>query len=277
MTEILVGAFVRPSIRLLLAHPRIISIIKQAKDKLGIGVELETDLHESALSRCTEVRAELVEDMHCMLTCMVFGVAFPLLLIAAPLFCWSEICVLRWVATNKALAPLDPSRVDDPDGTPNTQGSDGTKFAHILASNLLVRQPIRPFFLYSTFGILFVGTLLMYDLEFDLSPSMLLIAGGAIAVVITLRLLKWEGYRSLDMQSSSLYCKQSKQQNIVWFNPSGQVSRQRHADAVIFNNQEREEPTAQTIMFFNPCHVNGPSGSSQTYVDKIQFNTREKQ
>ena len=233
MIELWIGAFVRPSLRLLKSDPRINSMIRRAMHQLGIGKEAEEDLHKLALMRCEEIRSELIQNMHCILTCVVFGIAFPLLLIIVPMFCCCQMHVLRWEGRKHQESTHTSHAVHYGDATPNAQDLDTAGFGQILASNLLVRQPIRLFYAYAAFGILFVAFCIMIDLEFSIGPMVTLIVVGAFVVSVTMCQMKVG--QPLDIQSSSL-CSETGQQNVVWFNPSGQIIGQRYVDTVNFRN-----------------------------------------
>ena len=160
--EVLLATFVQPSLELLRTHPRVVVIIERVKAFLyklflcltcrnSMNIERNADLHRVVLVKCDESKNQLVAILHIVLLVSCFGGVVPLLLIMAPMFIWSQTCMLRWRDGHAVKLSHSKASVE---GTNN-------QFPRILASNLLVRQPIKLLSVFITSGGLTTGVLLM--------------------------------------------------------------------------------------------------------------------
>merc|ERR1719272_745268 len=143
---------------------------------------------------------------------IVFGTAVPPLLMMAPLFCWLYLCVLTWLeqnsnsvdqglpSTKRVIEAIDtigdsiafttrsPTFEDDgvhtgdedSEGVPEVDDSAAVQ----LAGNLLVQQPIVPFWTCIHVGCYAFGMVQMLDLDFMMGPIILWTVLNTVAAAL---------------------------------------------------------------------------------------------
>ena len=188
-----------------MSHPAVLDIYMAVVAWFKRRTKVDPSWYEVSLSECSEQRKELVMLMHTMLAIVIFGIVVPPLLLLAPVFMWSQFCVLNWLEAKHghgdtiesnpdSMPQTDTHNAEDisfrektePDCSSQPDANECSseacrevcttkqrKSSQTLAANLLVQQPIVTFWRYLQFGSWLVGALLMIDLKFSVGPIVL--------------------------------------------------------------------------------------------------------
>eukprot|EP00658_Telonema_sp_P-2_P083370 TRINITY_DN9005_c0_g5_i1.p1 TRINITY_DN9005_c0_g5~~TRINITY_DN9005_c0_g5_i1.p1 ORF type:complete len:363 (+),score=75.32 TRINITY_DN9005_c0_g5_i1:107-1195(+) len=193
LSLVVIGALVQPSVRLLMALPKIRSLslemasggLKSTSARLCCRSDEESkkDLYFATLEHCHLLLKELSDLLAHVVTVMVFGIAAPSLLLLGPLVAWLNLCSVRWITTELSTREADlrcsmeripefakdiSEREDDVDHGVYSKcwGWFGPEFG----GRILVHPPTKLLLTALHVGNAAVSVLIFLDLEFGVAP-----------------------------------------------------------------------------------------------------------
>jgi len=121
---------------------------------MGFGI-LKKDCYQETLEHSFKVQAELLEIMMSIMSVATFAVLVPALGPLGLAGLWLQLCALEHLASHSDEIP---------------------HFGRVIASNVLVQQPIQAFLSWMQFGAWLVAAVVFVDLQFDIGPMVLFTA-----------------------------------------------------------------------------------------------------